>query len=76
MSILNELRIETNIARRSKAMVKLMIQDKVEGKKARGRPTRWVDQIKSLIGQTLHEATHAARDFFPFHDFLSQEDEN
>lgn len=77
-SILRQLRIKTrlstyvnqqylkyfgHIARRSEAMEKLIIEGKVNGRRPRGRsPSRWVDQMKNLIGESLKDAIHHAQD--------------
>lgn len=52
-----------HIARKPEAMEKLIIEGKVEGRRPRGRsPSRWVDQLKHLTGETLQQAIHHAQD--------------
>ncbi|CAG9827019.1 unnamed protein product [Diabrotica balteata] len=52
-----------HIARRTGTMELLVVEGKVEGRRPRGRsPIRWVDQMKSLVGKSLHEAVHTAQD--------------
>lgn len=47
--------------RNSSNLERLIIQGKVEGARTRGRsPKRWSDQIKTLTGKSLHEATRTA----------------
>ncbi|KAK9871609.1 hypothetical protein WA026_012988 [Henosepilachna vigintioctopunctata] len=77
ISIIEELNIETrlvtkinqsilryfgHIARRGDSMERLMVEGKVEGRRTRGRaPKRWIDQIKTLVGHNLPEASHMAQ---------------
>lgn len=57
------LRYFGHIARRSDGMEKLIIEGKIEGKRPRGRsPSRWIDQLKTLAGENMHEAVHHAQD--------------
>lgn len=46
---------------RSKNMEKLVLQDKADGKRKRGRsPTRWTDTVEKLLDTNLEEATCTA----------------
>ena len=77
ISIIEELKIETrlvtrlnqsilryfgHITRRGTSIERLMVEGKVEGRRSRGRsPKRWVDQVKTLVGHNLPEASHMAQ---------------
>jgi len=62
-----------HIARRSGTMERLIIEEKVEGKRSRGRcPTRWVDQTKPLINMRMHDAERIAQDRQAWNQLLNQ----
>jgi len=51
-----------HFARRTDSLQLLIIEGKVEGKHPRGRsPKRWMDHMKDLIGQGLHQAVNMAQ---------------
>jgi exonuclease III len=57
------LRYFGHIARQNGTMANLIVEGKVEGRRSRGRsPSRWVDQLRNLVGGSLPEAAHLARD--------------
>ena len=53
-----------HIARRGgDSLEKVIMQGCVEGKRKPGRPrTRWIDQIKSMVGCPLHELYNLVQD--------------
>ena len=77
-SVLDELRVKErllpsinkafltffgHVARRNGSNEQLMVEGKVEGRRSRGRsPSRWVDQLKPLLGVSLPQAVHMAED--------------
>ena len=52
-----------HIARRGGDSLEKVIQGCIEGRRKPGRPrTRWIDQIKSMVGCPLHELYNLAQD--------------
>ena len=53
-----------HIARRGgDSLEKVIMQGCVEGRRKPGRPrTRWIDQIKSMVGCPLHELSNLVQD--------------
>ncbi|XP_071653185.1 uncharacterized protein [Temnothorax longispinosus] len=57
------LRYFGHIARQRDTMEKLVVEGKVNGTRPRGRsPNRWIDQLRPLVGSSIHGATHLALD--------------